>query len=209
MTGVDQPVILPELLPIALNGFKPYVTKRLPTKFVPAKYLSGPAYDKLLKKFVKFIKRGYFIFPSLKTINGFIDYFYVSKGADGIRTVFNGTNCGLTDSLCYPNFWLPTANILLRSTAFNSKFVDVDFGEMFHNFPLHESLIPYSGVDLTPFRKDLNKLGLTNKLKGPKLLVVWTRTWMGLKTSPEHCVRYYYFIEEFIRGSEREEANPL
>jgi hypothetical protein len=32
---------------------------------------------------------------------------------------------------------------------------------------------------------------------------------MGLKCSPEHCVRFYYFMEEFIRGNQREPTNPL
>ena len=133
----------------------------------------------------------------------------MSKGSDDIRPVFNGTSCGLTDALWCPNFWLPNAKSLLRSVTFNSKFVDLDFGEMFHNFPLHPSLIPFSGVDLTPFRKDLDSLGLTSHLKGSKLLATWTRTWMGLKTIPEHCVRYYYFLEELIRGNQRETNNPM
>ena len=133
----------------------------------------------------------------------------MSKGTDDIRPVFNGTSCGLTVVLWCPNFWLPDAKSLLRSVTFNYKFVDLEFGEIFHNFPLHPDLIPYSGVDLTPFRADLDRLGWTSHLKGPKLLATWTRTWKGLKTSPEHCVRYYYLMEEVIRGNQREPPNPL
>ena len=158
---------------------------------------------------MKFIDRGYLIFPQSSEIKSLIDYFYVSKGTDDIRPIFNGTSCGLTDAIWCPNFWLPTSKRFLRSVTFNSKFVDLDFGEMFHNFPLHPSLIPYSGVDLTPFRRDLNKLGFTRHLKGPKLLATWTRTWMGLKCSPEHCVRFYCFMEEFIRGDQKEPTNHL
>jgi hypothetical protein len=64
-------------------------------------------------------------------------------------------------------------------------------------------------VDFTPFRKELNAATLTHHLKGPKLVAVWSRSWMGLKTSPEHCERFYYFMEEFIRCSLHEIQNPL
>ena len=194
---------------LAFDGIKPYIWGPLPTTYKPAKYLKEDVRLKLLQKFIKFIKRGYFSFPKPKSIRNFIDYFFVAKGEDDIRPVFNGTSCGLTTSLWSPSFWLLTASTLIRATTFHSKFVDLDFGEMFHNFPLHHSMIPYSGVDLTPFRKDLNKLGYTKNLKGSKLIATWTRTWMGLKTSPEHCVRYYYFLEEFVRGSNTEVKNPL
>ena len=101
------------------------------------------------------------------------------------------------------------ANSLVRSTGFNYKFVDIDLGEMFHNFPLHRSLISYSGVDLTPFRDDLIKQNLISQKSPKRITAVWNRTWMGLKTSPLQSVQFYYFAEEFARGSHREPQNPL
>jgi len=86
----------PDLREAALQGFKPYIISSLPRSFRLAQRPKGPAYDKLLKKFVKFISRRYFTFPHPRTIKNLIDYFYVSKGTDDIRPFFNGTSCGLT-----------------------------------------------------------------------------------------------------------------
>ena len=62
---------------------------------------------------------------------------------------------------------------------------------------------------MTPFRKNLIKRKIIPPLKSKRLIAIWSRTWMGLQCSPEHCVRYYYFIEEFVRGSQKEKDNPL
>ena len=83
----------------ALIGFEPYIQATLPSSFKPARRPNGPAYDKLLSKFIKFIRQGYFSFPKPHKIKNLIDYFYVAKGEDDIRPVFNGTSCGLTDAI--------------------------------------------------------------------------------------------------------------
>jgi len=44
-----------------------------------------------------------------------------------------------------------------RSLGFNYRFIDLDLGEMFLNFPLHSELWQYSEVDLAPFRQDLDE----------------------------------------------------
>jgi len=55
-----------------------------------------------------------------------------------------------------PFFVLPTARSIPRSIGFNYCFINLDLGEMFLNFPLHPDLRKVSGVDLTPFKKDLD-----------------------------------------------------
>ena len=80
---------------------------------------------------------------------------------------------------------------------------------MLPNFPLHASLRPFSGVDLTQFKNRLGptlppKLRPNNRISG-----AWTRLWFGMKNSPELAVTYYYLAEEFIRGNHQDLSNPL
>ena len=124
--------------------------------------------------------------------------------------VYNGTSCGLNEVVWAPNFWLPTAKSMTRVLGYSYKSVDLDLGEMFLNFPLHPSLQAYSGVDLTPFKRQLDAHLPDLKWYHPdKRFVTWTRDWMGFKPSPEWACRYYYLAEEFVRGNEQEPLNPL
>jgi hypothetical protein len=132
-----------------------------------------------------------------------IQFFDVPKAGD-IRLVYNGTSCGLNDSLWCPNFWIPTSKTALRSLDFGYLSADLDLGEMFLNFPLHPILQPYSGVDLQPYVDHLP--GLT-RLVSPSYR--WTRTWMGAKPSPYIAVQYYYLAEEFVRGYHLDSNNPF
>ena len=88
-------------------------------------------------------------------IHNYIDYFAVDKGATDIRAVYNGASCGLNSFLFALSVWLPTSKTLTRFLSFGYKSVDLDIGEMFPNFPLHASLRPFSGVDLTQFKDRL------------------------------------------------------
>ena len=200
-----------ELRGVARYSFQPCISGALPLSRKKASTPKQPIFDKIFSKVTKALARGYLqITPSTKVKN-LIDYFGVAKGETDIRVVFNGTSCGLNDRVWAPNFWLPTARSMIRATSYNFKFVDIDLGEMFLNFPLHKTLIPYSGVDLTPFQSRLAE----EKILHPKLeadqhlYATWQRDWMGFKPSPEWACRYYYFAEEFIRGNEEEKTNPL
>jgi hypothetical protein len=84
--------------------------------------------------------------------------------------------------------------------------VDIDLGEMFLNFPLHESLQKFSGVDFSHYTTGLREL---LKTLGGEDWVHRTRCWMDLKPSPFVAIRFYYWAEEFARGNRREKNNPL
>jgi len=99
---------------------------------------------------------------------------------------------------------------MVRVLGYNYRSVDIDLGEMFLNFPLSPLLIPYSGVDLTPFRSRLKeKFKNTNVLDKQRLIATLNRAWMGFKPSPEWTCRYYYITEEFVRGNGKDPLNPL
>jgi hypothetical protein len=135
------------------------------------------------------IERGYLVHG---TVQSLIQFFDVPK-ADDVCIVYNGRSCGLNKSTWAPNFWLPTTHSALRLLDYNYYSVDMDLGKMFLNFHLHWSLQAYSGVDVTPYKKELD---IT---KGDACWMHWTRTWMGSRPSPYNAVMHYYLSEEFIR----------
>ena len=70
----------------------------------------------------------------------------------------------------------------------NTFSVDADLGDFFLNFLLEELLQFYSGIDLSPF---VNDLKFAQKIKKKVAWLKWLRQWMGLKSSPYHCVRFF------------------
>ena len=195
---------------VARSGFQPCILSALPKSNKRAKKPKSVIFEKILSKVIKAIDRGYMTVSPRKDIKNLIDYFGVDKGASDIRVVFNGTSCGLNDAVWAPNFWLPTAKSMVRILGYNYSPVDLDLGEMFLNFPLSPKLIPYSGIDLSPFKKRIKSHFPCLPLEeGPDLFATWNRDWMGFKPSPEWSCRFYYLAEEFVRGNEKDLENPL
>ena len=65
-------------------------------------------HEKMRAKMVKSRKHNY-IQPGL--VDSLLHYFCVAKGLNDIRTVYDGTGCGLNDSVWAPNFELPTVRL--------------------------------------------------------------------------------------------------
>ena len=105
---------------------------------------------KLTQKILTYLKNGYLVFTQEDEVHSYIDYFAVPKGLDDIRMVLNGSSCGLNAAIFASNFWLPMSNTITRLLSFGYRVVDIDIEEMFPNFPLHQSLRSYSGLDLPP-----------------------------------------------------------
>ena len=137
---------------MAMEGIIPYIITELPTS-------QGRARVKLkdkhliFEKIVKYINKGYLTICDHDQVKNYIDYFYVLKGLIDIRLVFNRSSCGLNDATWLSKFWLPMAGTLVRLLHFNYAVVDIDLGEIFLNFPIHESLQESVSIDLTPFGK--------------------------------------------------------
>ena len=101
-----------------------------------------------------------------------IDFFGVLKGETDIRLVFNGTSNGLNELVWAPSFFLPTSASLAVKVQINTFQLDMDAGEMFLNFTLHNKARVYSGVNLSEF-VDLG-------LKPDERRLRWSRFWFGL-----------------------------
>jgi hypothetical protein len=149
----------------------------------------------ILEKLKTILDRGYVVLsPNKDCIKSLMDFFKVDKGITDICMVYNGTSCGLNDTLWAPNFFLPTPASAARVLGYGYYMVDIDLGEMFLNFPLSDLLQRFSGVDVSHYARDMGKMMSKLAALG-NWLVHWTRCWMGLKPSPFMAVRFYYLAE--------------
>ena len=202
----------PSLRHIARDGFKPFQWGNLPSYLRKPRPLALEQRSLFFSKVRKFIDRCY-ISPNAphadQNITSTIDYFAVPKGDSDLRPVFNGTTCGLNFVIWAPNFWLPTSNSMIESLHYNFQVVDMDFGEMFTNFPLYFTLQCVSGIDLSQFRSLLEEHYPEQKPFGKRILYKWTRAWMGFKPSPYWAARFYYLMEEFALGHHLDSNNAF
>ncbi|MFN9979482.1 MAG: hypothetical protein ACK53Y_06195, partial [bacterium] len=102
-----------------------------------------------------------------------------------------------------PWFSLPTIEMHMRFVGHDSDMGDVDIGDMFHNFMLHEDVQDLAGIDLTPFFPDEAVAAGTPQ----SLWERWVRSAMGLNSSPYNTVQGMLFAEEIIRGDPANSKN--
>jgi hypothetical protein len=102
----------------------------------------------MVKKIGKVRKRRYIEKGPIESLTSF---FAVPKGLDDIRMVYDGTKSGLNKVIWVPRFPLPTVETLLRAVESGTFMSEMDIGEMFLNFVLHESMQALCGVDLTHY----------------------------------------------------------
>jgi len=134
--------------------------------------------------------------PTTASVRSHIKYFAVPKGEDDVRIVYDATANGLNDCVWIPSFWLPTINTLVRCLDKDSWMTDRDMGDMFLNFQLHESVVPFTGVDLSRLYESPDDVG-------PRL-AVWDRNLMGFSLSPYNSVKMALIAEEICKGDRRQ-----
>jgi hypothetical protein len=91
----------------------------------------------VIKKLIKVRDRGY-IAPGL--VESLTAFFAVHKGDNDIQLVYNGSVSDLNLTIWVPFFFLPTLQTQLHAVDKNTYMADVDIGEMFLNFILHQEL---------------------------------------------------------------------
>jgi hypothetical protein len=134
--------------------------------------------------------------------------FAVPKGLKDIRLVFNGTSCGLNANIFAPRFGLPTVFQTLRSLDVGTFACDIDIGECFLNFMLHESLRKFSGADITKCRSDDPALAEWEADR-PNRWERWCRNWFGLTDSPYRCMQPLIRAKQIAFGDRTKEDNPF
>jgi hypothetical protein len=151
----------------------------------------------VMKKKLEKVRWLGYIYPG--QVDSLTSYFSVSKGDTDIRMVYDGTKSGLNDALWAPWFALPTVESHLRSVGPSTHMGDIDIGDMFHNFVLHEQVQQVAGIDLTPFFLE----ELITRRDVRVLWERWVRCAMGLKCSPYNTIQGALIMDEFIRGNPR------
>jgi hypothetical protein len=150
---------------------------------------------KAKEKIFKVVKRQYLLTSGIK-VKSLKKYFTVPKGEEDICLVYNAT-ANLNDCVWVPTFWLPTVDSLVRALDKDSWMTDQDVGDMFLNFQLHESVKPFTGVDLSSLYK-------TEAETGPRW-AVWDRNLMEFATSPYNSIKMVLIAKEICRGNRHKE----
>ena len=109
-----------------------------------------------------------------------------------MRLVYDTTANKLNECVWVPSFWLPTIDSLVRALDEDLWMTDRDVGDMFLNYQLHQTVVPYTGVDLSSLYKDKDEVG-------PRW-AVWDRNLMGFAASPYNSIKMALVAEEVCRG---------
>ena len=169
----------------------------------------GPKDEKdgplIRKKVTGVRKKGYI---EMGEVLSLIHYFYVPKGQNDIRMVYNGTSCGLNDTLWAPHFGLPCVRQTVRSLMPGYLQCDIDIGEMFLNFMLHDDLRALSGVDLKFARSDDVNDEEWERTR-PEVYERWCRNWMGLRDSPYRSIQQLIRLKMDAYGDRCDKTNPF
>jgi hypothetical protein len=195
----------PEARNDARDGTRIFVKGKLPRYRAPQRVPRDVAQAKQLRdKLWRVRERGY-VNPG--PVVSLTNVFAVPKVRDeagnvlDVRPVYDATKSGLNDAVWAPSFWLPTVDTLLRMVDFDSWLGDIDFGEMFLNFPLDSRIRPYAGVDITGFCSEKERDGRAVVWER------WCRTLMGFGPSPYTSIRQNLLGEEVVRGDRHDPTN--
>ena len=156
---------------------------------------------KVSEKLKKFMDRRYIVFTIASAVLSYISFFYVAKGTDDIRVVFNGTSSLLNAATFAPWFALPTVDSHLRMVETGTMLADADLGEMFYNFMLDVRMQPYSALDLRKYFPSL--------IVGGACLFTWNRLLMGFRPSPYIATRHLLCARRFLLGNRFDKENPF
>jgi hypothetical protein len=142
---------------------------------------------KVKEKIFKVVKRRYLLTSGIK-VKSLIKYFAVPKGEDDICLVYDATANKLNNCVWVPTFWLPTIDSLVRALDKDSWMTDRDVGDMFLNFQLHESVKPFTGVNLSSLYE-------SEAETGPRW-AVWDQNLMGFAMSPYNSIKMVLIAKE-------------
>ena len=147
---------------------------------------------KVKDKISKVVKRRYLLTTGIN-VKSLIKYFAVPKGEDDVRMVYDATASKLNECVWVPSFWLPTIDLLVRALDGELWMTDRDVGDMFLNYQLHRSVVPFTGVNLSSLYEGSDEVG-------PRW-AVWDRNLMGFAASPYNSIKMALVAEEICKGN--------
>ena len=152
--------------------------------------------DKVRHK-IQNIRDKRYILPG--SVSNVTSYFAVPKGDSDIRLVYDATRLGLNNCIWVPTFMLPPTEAMTDRLTDSSWMSDHDIGEMFLNFPMHDSIQPYSGIDIRPYCSP----------DSPQTHIErWVRCMMGWVAAPYITTQSLSLAKEVIWGDFHQQNNP-
>ena len=186
----------------ALYGVKPMFVGKPPNYWVPQPPIKDERQRTLVrKKIKKVMERGYLVPTRRDKVRSLMFVFDVPKGENDIRMVYDGSKSGLNDALWAPWFPLPTAESFFDVLMPGYWLSDNDMGDFFLNFPMHQSLQSYCGVDVSELFPDESRKEM--------MIVMWLRAAMGLTNSPHLTTMQAGVSDRLILGDRTEKGNPF
>ena len=197
----------PEYQRDARDGQPHFMTGRLETPFLrkQAKARDPDQHELMRAKVVQVRQRGYI--KAGEVVSG-SHYFCVPKGTSDIRMVYNGTSCGLNACLHAPRYGLLQVKHTLRALREGYYQCDLDVGEQFLNYNLHDDLRRLSGVDVREVRSR-DPLDGAWEAGRPGSWERWEQNWMGLRDSPYCSLQWQARLKIEVYGDRRDRANPF
>lgn len=187
-----------EYVPSIRDGLPLWFKAPMPQWRVPQRSEKDPRVWSAMRKKLQAVREKGYLKPG--TVKSLTSFFAVPKGENDIRMVYDGTKSGLNGVLWAPWFPLPTIDHHLRAVLPGYWMGDIDIGEMFLNFMLHERVQPYCGVDLTTMYPEEVEAAQVCWER-------WGRCGMGFTTSPYQCVQGVLWAEEVILGDPGDPQN--
>ena len=126
--------------------------------------------------------------------------------------VYDATKSGLNAVVSPPNFFMPSIDTCLRSVVSTTWSGDIDLGEMFLNYMLPDSILPYVGIDVTDVLLPLadNHYDSNEDYKlNERVWYRWSRCMMGFCQSPYNAIKACLHSEEIIRGDRKDTLSPF
>ena len=148
------------------------------------------------------------LYIEVGTVLSLTHMFYVLKGLDDIRMVYNGTSCGLNAAIWSPHFGLPLVRYTFRSLLPEYHQCDMDVQEMFMNFQLGLRIRQYAGVDVSHVR-DTSATAPEWEKKRTLHWERWGRNFMGLTDSPYRSLQLLIKVKHIAYGNRHQKRNPF
>ena len=189
------------------DGQPHFMTRALETPFLrkQAKARDAEQHELMRAKVVQVRQRGYI--STGEVVSG-THYFCVTKGTTDIRMVYNGTSCGLNACLHAPRYGLLQVKHTLRALREGYYQCDLDVGEQFLNYKLHDNLRQLSGVDIREVRSR-DPVDESWEVSRPGNWERWERNWMGLRDSPYRSLQWQVRLKIEVYGDRHDRTNPF
>ena len=189
----------------AREGQPNYAIDNFPKFFLPQDPAKTEEDRTKMKNNVENVRKSMYSDPGI--VLSLTQMFYVRKGLNNIRMVYNGTLCNLNLDLWAPHFGLPIVQHTLRALLPRYSKCDMDVGEIFLNLPLHPEFRLFAGVDITHIKSSPDEEGWDQDRT--RVWERWAKNFMGLTDYPYQSLQLLIHVKFISYGERNYPLNPF